>query len=91
MTNLLSLSLSRAYDWYSFNVIPVLGELFARDYKSYKYLVESIRRFPDQADFKAMIEEAGYQFVDYENLTFGVAAIHTGYKAVQTGHQNEMN
>ena len=71
-------------------MIPVLGELFARDYKSYKYLVESIRRFPDQADFKAMIEEASYQFVDYENLTFGVAAIHTGFKAsAQTDQRNE--
>lgn len=70
-------------------MIPVLGELFARDYKSYKYLVESIRRFPDQGDFKAMIEEAGYQFVEYENLTFGVAAIHTGYKAVKSTVKSE--
>ena len=70
----------RAYDWYSFNVIPVLGELFASDFKSYKYLVESIRKFPDQNDFKTMIEETGYQFVEYENLTFGIACIHLGFK-----------
>lgn len=72
--------LEQIYDLYSFNVIPVLGELFARDYKSYKYLVESIRKFPDQNDFKAMIDDVGYRFVSYENLTFGVACIHTAFK-----------
>ena len=76
--------LERLYDLYSFNVIPVLGELFAGDYKSYKYLVESIRRFPDQNDFKSMIEDVGYRFVEYENLTFGVTCIHSGYKAVHS-------
>lgn len=67
---------------YSFNIIPIFGELFAGDYKSYKYLVESIRKFPDQNDFKAMIEDVGYQFVDYENLTFGITCIHTGFKSI---------
>lgn len=68
------------YDWYSFNIIPVMGEVFAGDHKSYKYLVESIRKFPDQNTFKEMIEQAGFVLVDYENLTQGVAAIHTGFK-----------
>lgn len=80
--------LERFYDLYSFNLIPVLGELIAGDFKSYKYLVESIRKFPDQNDFKSMIEDVGYQFVDYENLTFGVASIHTGYKSTKIDSQN---
>lgn len=59
-----------------------MGELFARDFKSYKYLVESIRKFPDQNDFKLMIEDAGYKFVEFENLSFGVACIHSGFKSL---------
>ena len=73
-------TLRRPYDWYSFNIIPVLGELLAGDWKSYQYLVESIRKFPEQQRFQEMIEKAGFSFVDYENLTQGVAAIHTGFK-----------
>ena len=68
------------YNWYSFNIIPVQGEIFAGDWKSYQYLVESIRKFPDQDDFANMIRESGFKLVDYENLTNGIAAIHTGYK-----------
>lgn len=73
--------LSEVYDWYSFNIIPVQGEVFAGDWKSYQYLVESIRKFPDQEDFKEMIEESGFTLVHYENLLQGVASIHTGYKS----------
>ncbi|XP_069475873.1 2-methoxy-6-polyprenyl-1,4-benzoquinol methylase, mitochondrial isoform X2 [Ambystoma mexicanum] len=71
---------SRLYDLYSFQVIPVLGEVVAGDWKSYQYLVESIRRFPAQEDFKEMIEDAGFLKVTYSNLTSGVVAIHSGFK-----------
>lgn len=72
--------LSRIYDLYSFQVIPVLGEVIAGDWKSYQYLVESIRRFPSQEEFKEMIEDAGFQKVTYESLTSGIVAIHSGFK-----------
>ncbi|KAL5016070.1 hypothetical protein ScPMuIL_005659 [Solemya velum] len=68
------------YDLYSFQVIPVLGQVLARDWKSYQYLVESIRQFPDQDTFKRMIQDGGFKAVSFENLTFGVAAIHSGFK-----------
>ena len=68
------------YDSYSFQVIPVMGEVIASDWKSYQYLSESIRRFPNQNDFKDMIENAGFQMVSYENLTGGICAIHSGFK-----------
>nr|CAH7749169.1 unnamed protein product [Callosobruchus chinensis] len=69
-----------AYDQYSFQVIPVLGQLIAGEWKAYQYLVESIRQFPNQESFKQMIEEAGFRQVTYENLTLGVVAIHSGFK-----------
>ncbi|KAF1409932.1 2-methoxy-6-polyprenyl-1,4-benzoquinol methylase, mitochondrial, partial [Spheniscus humboldti] len=72
--------LSRLYDLYSFQVIPVLGEVIAGDWKSYQYLVESIRRFPPQEELKAMIEDAGFLKVDYQNLNLGIVAIHSGFK-----------
>ncbi|XP_030593601.1 2-methoxy-6-polyprenyl-1,4-benzoquinol methylase, mitochondrial [Archocentrus centrarchus] len=72
--------LARLYDVYSFQVIPVLGEVIAGDWKSYQYLVESIRRFPDQEEFKSMIEDAGFYCVRYSNLTGGVVALHSGFK-----------
>jgi demethylmenaquinone methyltransferase / 2-methoxy-6-polyprenyl-1,4-benzoquinol methylase len=68
------------YDAYSFNVIPALGQLVLGDAEPYRYLVESIRRFPNQARFAAMIEEAGLARVDYRNLSGGVAAIHSAWK-----------
>ncbi|XP_052208105.1 2-methoxy-6-polyprenyl-1,4-benzoquinol methylase, mitochondrial isoform X2 [Diospyros lotus] len=68
------------YDYYSFSVIPVLGELVAGDRDSYQYLVESIRRFPSQEMFASMIADAGFQNVEYENLVGGVVAIHSGLK-----------
>ncbi|KAF5725955.1 2-methoxy-6-polyprenyl-1 4-benzoquinol methylase mitochondrial-like [Tripterygium wilfordii] len=68
------------YDYYSFSVIPALGELVAGDRESYQYLVESIRRFPSQEKFASMIADAGFQKVEYENLVGGVVAIHSGLK-----------
>ena len=69
-----------AYDRYSFNVIPVMGQIIAGDRESYQYLVESIRKFPDQETFAAMIRAAGFDQVKYRNLTMGVAALHSGWK-----------
>ena len=69
-----------AYDRYSFNVIPAMGQLVANDRDSYQYLVESIRRFPDQESFAAMIREAGFERVQYRNLSMGIAALHSGWK-----------
>ncbi|KAK6126616.1 hypothetical protein DH2020_039641 [Rehmannia glutinosa] len=68
------------YDYYSFSVIPALGELVAGDRESYQYLVESVRRFPSQEKFAKMIAEAGFDKVEYENLVGGVVAIHSGLK-----------
>lgn len=69
-----------AYDRYSFNVIPVMGQMIANDRDSYQYLVESIRKFPDQETFAQMICDAGFEQVKYRNLTMGVAALHSGWK-----------
>ncbi|XP_013104409.1 2-methoxy-6-polyprenyl-1,4-benzoquinol methylase, mitochondrial [Stomoxys calcitrans] len=68
------------YDQYSFNVIPPMGQILAGQWQPYQYLVESIRKFPKQEDFKEMIQEAGFDLVRYENLTFGVVSIHSGFK-----------
>jgi demethylmenaquinone methyltransferase / 2-methoxy-6-polyprenyl-1,4-benzoquinol methylase len=68
------------YDFHSFNVLPRLGRLFARDADSYRYLAESIRRHPPQDTLKAMMEGAGFERCDYRNLNAGIVAIHTGYK-----------
>ncbi|CEF64723.1 2-methoxy-6-polyprenyl-1,4-benzoquinol methylase, mitochondrial [Strongyloides ratti] len=72
--------LSPLYDFYSFNIIPVLGEILASDYNSYKYLVESIRKFPNQEEFAKMIKDEGFEDVTYENLNLGICSIHTGIK-----------
>jgi demethylmenaquinone methyltransferase / 2-methoxy-6-polyprenyl-1,4-benzoquinol methylase len=72
--------LQKLYDLYSFNVIPKMGKLIANDSDSYQYLVESIRKFPDQDRFAAMIREAGFEQVSYRNLTLGIAALHSGWK-----------
>jgi demethylmenaquinone methyltransferase/2-methoxy-6-polyprenyl-1,4-benzoquinol methylase len=69
-----------AYDKYSFNVIPAMGQIVAGDRDSYQYLVESIRKFPDQQAFATMIRQAGFSQVKYRNLTMGVAALHSGWK-----------
>jgi demethylmenaquinone methyltransferase/2-methoxy-6-polyprenyl-1,4-benzoquinol methylase len=73
-------SLRWLYDRYSFNVIPALGQALAGDRDSYRYLVESIRRFPDQPTFAAMIAGAGFGQVRFRNLSMGVAALHSAWK-----------
>ena len=72
--------LDRIYDLYSFNVIPRIGELVAKDRDSYQYLVESIRRFPPPGTFARMIEEAGFRRVTHRPLSGGIVAIHSGWK-----------
>jgi demethylmenaquinone methyltransferase/2-methoxy-6-polyprenyl-1,4-benzoquinol methylase len=72
--------LEKAYDWYSFNVLPRLGRFIARDEASYRYLAESIRMHPGQEELKGMMKMAGFGHVDYHNLTAGVAALHVGIK-----------
>jgi demethylmenaquinone methyltransferase/2-methoxy-6-polyprenyl-1,4-benzoquinol methylase len=72
--------MQKAYDLYSFNVIPVMGQIIAGDHASYQYLVESIRKFPDQESFATMIRAAGFGQVKYRNLSLGIAALHSGWK-----------
>jgi demethylmenaquinone methyltransferase/2-methoxy-6-polyprenyl-1,4-benzoquinol methylase len=72
--------LEKAYDWYSFKVLPRLGRLVARDEASYRYLAESIRMHPGQEALKAMMKKSGFGHVDYHNLTAGVAALHVAIK-----------
>ena len=72
--------MQKAYDLYSFNVIPKMGEIVANDRDSYQYLVESIRKFPPQETFAQMILEAGFENVSYRNLSMGIAALHSGWK-----------
>jgi demethylmenaquinone methyltransferase/2-methoxy-6-polyprenyl-1,4-benzoquinol methylase len=68
-----------AYDWYSFNVLPRLGKLVVGDEASYRYLAESIRMHPDQSALKEMMQQAGFERVEWFNLTAGVVALHRGY------------
>ena len=72
--------LEKLYDWYSFKVLPQLGKWVASDDASYRYLAESIRMHPSQAELKAMMHKGGFGHVDYHNLTAGVAALHVGIK-----------
>jgi demethylmenaquinone methyltransferase / 2-methoxy-6-polyprenyl-1,4-benzoquinol methylase len=72
--------LSKAYDRYSFTVLPFLGKHVARDEAAYRYLAESIRMHPDQETLKAMMQAAGLERVEYFNLSAGVVALHRGYK-----------
>lgn len=72
--------LTRAYDAYSFNVLPKVGEIVAKDSASYRYLAESIRMHPDQETLKQMMQQAGLERVEYFNLAAGVVALHRGYK-----------
>ncbi|MCI5049782.1 MAG: bifunctional demethylmenaquinone methyltransferase/2-methoxy-6-polyprenyl-1,4-benzoquinol methylase UbiE [Rickettsiales bacterium] len=72
--------LKKLYDEYSFSVIPKIGKYIANDEAAYQYLVESIRQFPRQEAFATMIREAGFENVDYQNMSNGVVAIHTGWK-----------
>ena len=70
----------KAYDLYSFNVIPRMGQMIANDRDSYQYLVESIRKFPDQETFLSMVQHAGFENTSYRNLSLGIAALHSGWK-----------
>ncbi len=72
--------LARLYHGYSFNVIPPMGRMVTGDRDSYQYLVESIRRFPDQERFAEMIRAAGFGQVKYRDLTMGIAALHSGWR-----------
>ncbi|MFK7877758.1 MAG: bifunctional demethylmenaquinone methyltransferase/2-methoxy-6-polyprenyl-1,4-benzoquinol methylase UbiE [Paracoccaceae bacterium] len=72
--------MQKMYDLYSFNVIPRMGQMIAGDRDSYQYLVESIRNFPDQDTFLAMLREAGFENAKYRNLSMGIAALHSGWK-----------
>ena len=72
--------LSRAYDAYSFTILPALGKYVAKDEAAYRYLAESIRMHPDQETLKSMMEKAGLESVDYFNLAGGIVALHRGYK-----------
>jgi demethylmenaquinone methyltransferase/2-methoxy-6-polyprenyl-1,4-benzoquinol methylase len=73
-------AMQKAYDLYSFNVIPRMGQAIAGDRDSYQYLVESIRNFPDQDTFATSIRDAGFDQVKYRNLSMGIAALHSGWK-----------
>jgi demethylmenaquinone methyltransferase/2-methoxy-6-polyprenyl-1,4-benzoquinol methylase len=72
--------LAKAYDWYSFNVLPRIGRWVAGDDASYRYLAESIRVHPDQETLKAMMKTAGFGHVDVHNLSAGVVALHVGLR-----------
>ncbi len=72
--------LDKIYDAFSFHLIPLMGKAIAGDGEPYRYLVESIRKFPPQEKFAAMIRDAGFARVDYTNFTGGIAALHSGWK-----------
>ena len=72
--------LQKAYDWYSFKVLPTIGRWVAGDAESYQYLAESIRMHPDQVALKSMMKAAGFAHVDIHNLSAGVVALHVGIK-----------
>jgi demethylmenaquinone methyltransferase/2-methoxy-6-polyprenyl-1,4-benzoquinol methylase len=73
-------SITKLYDWYSFNLLPFMGKLIAKDEESYRYLAESIRMHPDQENLKTIMEQAGFNKVVYHNMTAGIVALHIGYK-----------
>jgi demethylmenaquinone methyltransferase / 2-methoxy-6-polyprenyl-1,4-benzoquinol methylase len=72
--------LNKAYDLYSFTMLPLMGKIVANDSDSYRYLAESIRMHPDQKTLKKMMEDAGFVDVKYHNMTGGIVALHTGFK-----------
>jgi len=72
--------LTKAYDFYSFNLLPKMGQMIAGDAESYRYLAESIRMHPDQETLKGMMETAGFALCKYQNMTGGIVALHTGIK-----------
>ncbi|MDE1132051.1 MAG: bifunctional demethylmenaquinone methyltransferase/2-methoxy-6-polyprenyl-1,4-benzoquinol methylase UbiE [Ascidiaceihabitans sp.] len=73
-------AMQKAYDLYSFSVIPKMGKMIANDSESYQYLVESIRNFPNQETFLEMLRVAGFANAKYRNMTMGIAALHSGWK-----------
>jgi len=73
-------ALGKVYDTYSFSALPVMGQLFANDPESYRYLAESIRMHPDQETLKGMMDEAGFVQTRYHNMTGGIVALHRGVK-----------
>ena len=73
-------TLKKLYDLYSLNIVPKLGRFVTGDEDSYRYLVESIRKFPSQEEFLSMIDTAGFKQTKFRNLTFGVVALHSGWK-----------
>ncbi|GGB93373.1 ubiquinone/menaquinone biosynthesis C-methyltransferase UbiE [Marivita lacus] len=72
--------MQKVYDLYSFNIIPRMGQMIANDRDSYQYLVESIRKFPDQDTFLGMVRHAGFENAKYRNLSMGIACLHSGWK-----------
>lgn len=72
--------LSKVYDEYSFKALPFMGKIITQDAESYKYLAESIRKHPDQETLKQMMFDAGFDNVEYQNMTGGIVALHIGYK-----------
>ena len=72
--------LTKIYDWYSFKVLPKIGQLIANDASSYQYLAESIRMHPDQEELKALMHKGGFGHVDYHNMSGGIVALHVGIK-----------
>jgi len=72
--------MQKAYDIYSFNIIPRMGQAIAGDRDSYQYLVESIRKFPNQEKFIDMVKQAGFGNAKFRNLSMGIAALHSGWK-----------
>lgn len=72
--------LEKAYDWYSFNILPKMGALVAGDEASYRYLAESIRMHPGQEELKTLMQQCGFGHVDYHNMTAGIVALHVGIK-----------
>lgn len=73
-------AVARLYDLYSFNVLPFMGKLVAKDAASYQYLAESIRKHPDQETLKQMMQTAGFERVEYHNMSAGIVALHKGFK-----------
>ena len=72
--------LHKIYDLYSFNILPLIGQVIAKDSDSYKYLVESIRKFPNQQEFASQIKNAGMENITFQNLSCGIASIHSAWK-----------
>ena len=72
--------LEKAYDWYSFNILPKMGSMVAGDPDSYRYLAESIRMHPGQEELKVLMQQAGFGHVDYHNMSAGIVALHVGIK-----------